>query len=70
MIGGDLNLGLTLGISLFIVAVVAAILGAWIPLILDKMKIDPALATGPFITTSNDILGLTIYFLVAYFVYM
>ncbi len=70
MIGGDLNLGLTLAISLFLVAVVAAVLGAWIPLLLDKLKIDPALATGPFITTSNDILGLTIYFIVAYFVYL
>jgi magnesium transporter len=69
MIGGDMNLGLTLGISLFIVVVMAAVLGAWIPLVLDKLKIDPALATGPFITTSNDILGLTIYFIVAYFVY-
>jgi magnesium transporter len=68
--GGDLKLGLTLGISLFIVVVVAAILGAWIPLILDKMKIDPALATGPFITTANDILGLTIYFFVAYLIYI
>lgn len=70
VVGGDLNLGLTLCISLFIVVVVAAILGAWIPLLLNKMKIDPALATGPFITTSNDLLGLTIYFLVAYLVYM
>ena len=42
-VGGDLNLGLTLGISLFLVVVVAAILGAWIPLALNKLKIDPAL---------------------------
>jgi magnesium transporter len=69
-VGGDLNLGLTLGISLFLVVVVAAILGAWIPLALNKLKIDPALATGPFITTANDILGLTIYFLVAYLMYL
>lgn len=68
-VGGDLSLGLTLCISLFVVVVVAAILGAWIPLVLDRMKIDPALATGPFITTANDILGLTIYFFVAYFMY-
>jgi len=68
--GGDLNLGLTLAISLFSVVVVAAILGAWIPLVLDRVKIDPALATGPFITTANDILGLTIYFFVAYVIYL
>lgn len=67
---GDLNLGLTIGISLFIVVIIAAILGAFIPLFLDRIKIDPALATGPFITTANDIIGLSIYFLVAYFVYL
>ncbi|MBK8924830.1 MAG: magnesium transporter [Crocinitomicaceae bacterium] len=67
---GDLNLGLTIGISLFIVVIIAAILGAFIPLFLDRIKIDPALATGPFITIANDIIGLSIYFLVAYFVYL
>lgn len=67
---GDLNLGLTIGITLFIVVIIAAILGAFIPLFLDRIKIDPALATGPFITTANDIIGLSIYFLVAYFVYL
>lgn len=66
----DLNLGITIGISLFLVVVIAAVLGSFIPLVLNKVKIDPALATGPFITTANDIIGLTIYFLVAYFVYL
>lgn len=66
---GETQLGLTLSVSLFVVVVFAAILGTFIPLILDKMKIDPALATGPFITTANDIIGLTIYFLVAYVIY-
>ena len=69
MIGGDELLGITISIALFLVVVIAAILGALVPLLLDKIKIDPALATGPFITTANDIIGLTIYFLVAYFVY-
>ena len=68
-LSGDINLGITIGISLFLVVIIAAMLGAFIPLILDKVKIDPALATGPFITTANDIIGLTIYFIVAYFVY-
>lgn len=67
--GGDELLGITISISIFLVVVIAAILGAMVPLLLDKIKIDPALATGPFITTANDIIGLTIYFLVAYFVY-
>jgi len=66
----DIKLGITISISLFIVVVFAAILGAMVPLLLDKVKIDPALATGPFITTANDIIGLTIYFMVAYFVYL
>ena len=66
----DIKLGITISISLFIVVVFAAILGAMVPLLLDKIKIDPALATGPFITTANDIIGLTIYFVIAYFVYL
>ena len=68
-IDGDMNLGMTIGITLFLVVIIAAMLGAFIPLVLDRIKIDPALATGPFITTANDMIGLTIYFIVAFFVY-
>lgn len=68
--GNDDLLGITIAISLFLVVVIAAVLGAVIPLLLDRIKIDPALATGPFITTANDIIGLTIYFGVAYLVYL
>lgn len=70
LLAGDTQLGLTISITLVMVVLIAAILGASIPLLLDKIKIDPALATGPFITTANDMIGLTVYFLVAYFVYM
>lgn len=66
----DIKLGITISISLFLVVVLAAVLGSMVPLLLDRIKIDPALATGPFITTANDIIGLTIYFVVAYFVYL
>ena len=66
----DLRLGITISIALFLVVIIAAVLGSLVPLLLDRMKIDPALATGPFITTANDIIGLTIYFVVAYFVYL
>ncbi len=52
-------------ISLFIVIVFASIFGTFVPLILNKFKIDPALATGPFITTVNDITGLLIYLNIA-----
>lgn len=56
------KLGLVVSISLFIVILFAAIFGTLIPLILNKYNIDPALATGPFVTTLNDVLGLFIYF--------
>lgn len=57
------NLGrsLTSGISLLIVVCFAATVGSTIPIILKRMNIDPALATGPFITTTNDIIGIAIY---------
>lgn len=60
-------LSYTVGISLFSVIIIAAIFGTMVPLLLDKVKIDPALATGPFITTMNDIIGLSVYFLYAKF---
>ncbi len=63
---GDMLMGIIIGLAIFVVVIIAAIFGTLVPLILDKMKIDPALATGPFVTTSNDILGLTIYFFIAY----
>lgn len=59
-----LALSITVSISLMAVIVFAALFGTFIPLALDKYKIDPALATGPFITTANDIFGLIIYFVV------
>ncbi len=58
----NLALSYTVGISLLTVIIVAALFGTLVPLTLEKLKIDPALATGPFITTSNDIIGLTVYF--------
>jgi magnesium transporter len=58
----DALFGLALAISLLIVIGSATVVGASIPFILTRLKIDPAVATGPFITTSNDALGLLIYF--------
>ena len=57
-----LELSLTVSISLLAVIVFAALFGTVVPLTLEKYEIDPALATGPFITTVNDVLGLFIYF--------
>ncbi len=59
------ELSLVVGIALLSVIFVASVVGTTIPLILKKIKIDPALATGPFITTSNDIIALFIYFAIA-----
>ncbi len=56
---------LAISVSLIIVIIVAGIIGTFIPLFLDKRGVDPAIATGPFITTSNDIFGILIYFMVA-----
>lgn len=56
---------LTIGISLISVIIVASLIGTFVPIILDRFGIDPAMATGPFITTSNDICGILIYFTIA-----
>ena len=55
----------TVSIALLSVIIFAGIFGTLIPIMLHKYKIDPALATGPFITTSNDICGILIYFSIA-----
>ena len=64
MLGYGNELSLTVSISLLAVIIFAALFGTFIPLTLEKYNIDPALATGPFITTINDVLGLFIYFLI------
>jgi len=58
----DLTLCITASIALFFVILFASFFGTWIPMTLHRFKIDPALATGPFVTTLNDIFGLIIYF--------
>jgi magnesium transporter len=65
----NLALTFTVSSSLFVVIIFAALFGTLIPLILHRLKIDPALATGPFITTMNDIMGLFIYFLMGRVLY-
>lgn len=63
----DMNydIGLTVSVSLLSVIIIASLIGTFIPILLNKFGIDPALATGPFITTSNDICGILIYFSIA-----
>ncbi len=62
---GEFSTAMAISLSLVAVIVVAGIIGTFIPLFLDKRGIDPAIATGPFITTSNDIFGILIYFWIA-----
>jgi len=62
LIGEPLNYCLAVSISLLSVIIFAAVFGTWIPLFFHRLKVDPALATGPFITTANDIFGLILYF--------
>jgi magnesium transporter len=57
----DYRLGMLLGLCMLTIILWATLMGAIVPLLLKRMNIDPALATGPFITTSNDILGILIY---------
>ncbi|MCF7567354.1 magnesium transporter [Sabulilitoribacter arenilitoris] len=57
-----IDLALAISVSLVAVIIVAGLIGTFVPLFLDKRGIDPAIATGPFITTSNDILGILLYF--------
>ena len=64
-IGQGLLFATAVGSSLLAVVLFASLFGTAIPWILNKYNIDPALATGPFITTTNDVLGLSIYFAIA-----
>src|SRR5690554_1346162 len=65
ILGHDYMIGLTVSIALISVMVIASLIGTFVPITLNKYGIDPALATGPFITTSNDIFGILIYFSIA-----
>lgn len=62
---GKIDTALAISTSLIVVIIVAGLIGTFVPLFLNKRGIDPAIATGPFITTSNDIFGILIYFLIA-----
>ncbi len=63
--GMDLLFSFTIAISMLCVIIVAALVGTFVPIILNKRGIDPAIATGPFITTSNDIFGIFLFFYLA-----
>ena len=62
---GELDKAIAISVSLVAVIIIAGLIGTFVPLFLNKRGIDPAIATGPFITTSNDILGILLYFWIA-----
>ncbi|HAQ08290.1 MAG TPA: magnesium transporter, partial [Bacillus bacterium] len=62
---GDFYLGALVGVSIFITLIIATLAGSLVPLLMHRLKIDPAVASGPFITTINDIISILIYFGIA-----
>lgn len=69
LLAGDWQLAATVSIALLTVILFASFLGTFVPLTMNRFKINPALATGPFVTTLNDIIGITIYFFVGRLLY-
>tara|TARA_R110000850_G_scaffold277058_1_gene421873 strand:- start:106755 stop:108104 length:1350 start_codon:yes stop_codon:yes gene_type:complete len=65
IVGQDQLTSLAIALSMLLVIIVAALVGTFVPIILDKRGIDPAIATGPFITTSNDIFGIFLFFYIS-----
>ena len=65
LINQDINISLTIAGSMMGVIIIAALIGTFIPIFLNKKGIDPAIATGPFITTCNDIFGIFLFFYIA-----
>jgi magnesium transporter len=59
------TLGLVVGLSVGLSMLIAAAVGTFVPVFLKRLNVDPAIATGPFVTTSIDILGVLLYFLIA-----
>jgi magnesium transporter len=62
----EADLGFVIGLSLMSVVLISGMVGSTVPLLCDRFGIDPTLATGPFITTTNDVLGLMVYLAIAH----
>ena len=65
IVNQPIEMSLTISVSMIFVIIVAALIGTAVPIILDKLDIDPAIATGPFITTGNDVIGILLFFYTA-----
>ena len=61
----SIDMSIAISSSMILVIIVAALIGTSVPIILDKFGIDPAIATGPFITTGNDVVGILLFFYIA-----
>lgn len=69
LLGQPLKLGLVVSTALFSVVMLSSFMGTITPMALDRLGINPAVASGPFITTTNDLIGLAVYFSVAHLLY-
>ena len=69
LLGESYKLAFIVSLALFSVVILSSFMGTMTPIILDRMSINPALASGPFITTTNDLLGLAIYLGIIYLLY-
>ena len=65
LINQSIDMSITISVSMILVIIVAALIGTSVPIILEKFGIDPAIATGPFITTGNDVIGILLFFYTA-----
>ncbi len=65
IVGQETIVSITIAISMLSVIIIAALIGTFVPIVLDRKGIDPAIATGPFITTSNDIFGIFLFFYIS-----
>ena len=65
IINQPFDMSIAISSSMILVIIVAALIGTSVPIILDKFGIDPAVATGPFITTGNDVIGILLFFYIA-----
>lgn len=68
--GETTDLAITASLTIVIVIILATLIGAMVPLILNRLGVDPALATGPFITATNDVLGIAVFFMLATWLYL
>lgn len=64
-IGEPMRLGLVVGLAIFASMLIATSIGTLVPIFLSRLNVDPAIASGPFVTTSTDVLGILLYFIIA-----